>query len=32
MSNTIRIKRRASGASGAPASLDNAELDNKADK
>lgn len=26
MSNTIRIKRRASGASGAPASLDNAEL------
>ena len=26
MSNTIRIKRRASGASGAPASLENAEL------
>ena len=26
MSNTIRIKRRASGAAGAPSSLDNAEL------
>lgn len=26
MSNTIRIKRRASGASGAPASLENAEI------
>ena len=26
MSNTIRIKRRASGAAGAPSSLENAEL------
>lgn len=26
MANTIRIKRRASGASGAPSSLENAEL------